>query len=262
MDAIGDLVARERRGERLALRSPAASRAVDYHDFCTTAWKAGNALRYLGVGPGALVAVAPDPTSVPVLTFLGAAQLGAVTRFEPVADGSARVVVVPSDREGAFSLPPESKLVVYGGDPASPTVTHWEGTVWSENPSFPPTDVDPDAPALESADGRHSHADLLAAAEAVVSEFDVHPEDAVTTDAPLSDPRAVVAGVVAPLLARATVVLGGGGGDAGVAGESGSDEYDEGSAGGDSGGNSRGDSGDDAGEGADPTVVPVSAVSL
>jgi acyl-coenzyme A synthetase/AMP-(fatty) acid ligase len=208
MDVIGDLVARERRGDDLAVRAPAADRAIDYHDFCTTAWKAGNVLRYLGVGRGALVAVAPDPLPEPVLTFLGAAQLGAVTRFDPVADGSARAVVVHRDREGDFDLPPGSKLVVYGGDPSDPTVTHWEGTVWSENPVFPPTDVDPGDAALATADAEYSHADLLAAAGAVVDDYGFGPGDAVGTDAPLSAPRGLVAGVVAPLLAGATAVLG------------------------------------------------------
>lgn len=207
MDVIGDLVARERRSERLAVRTPATDRALDYHDFCTTAWKAGNFLRYLGVGRDTLVAVAPDPLPEPVLTFFGAAQLGAVTRFEPVADGSARAVVVGCDREDEFDLPPESKLAVYGGEPSSPTVAHWEGTVWSENPAFPPTDVAPEATALVTADETYSHADLLSAARSVASSLDLSPNDTLRVEASLSDPRAVGGGVLAALLVGGTVSL-------------------------------------------------------
>jgi len=207
MDVIGDLVGRERRGERLAVRTPAADRALDYHDFCTTAWKAGNFLRYLGVGRDALVAVAPDPLPEPVLTFFGAAQLGAVTRFEPVTDGSARAVVVGRDREGEFDLPPESKLAVYGGEPSSPTATHWEGTVWSENPAFPPTDVSPEATALATGDGAYSHADLLSAAGSVASSLDLAPTDTLRVESALSDPRAVAGGLLAGLLVGGTVSL-------------------------------------------------------
>jgi hypothetical protein len=206
MDVIGDLVARDRRSERLAVRAPAADRALDYHDFCTTAWKAGNFLRYLGVGRAVLVAVAPDPLPEPLLTFFGAAQLGAVTRFEPVTDGSARVVVVHRDRESAVELPPESKLAVYGGEPSSPTVSHWEGTVWSENPSFPPTDVAPDATALRTGDEAYSHADLLGAARSVVASLDLSRADTLRVAASLADPRAVAA-LLAPLLVGGAVSL-------------------------------------------------------
>ena len=207
MDAIGDLVARERRSERLAVRTPATDRALDYHDFCTTAWKAGNFLRYLGVGRDALVAVAPDPLPEPVLTFFGAAQLGAVTRFEPVTDGSARAVVVGRDREAEFDLPPESKLAVYGGEPSSPTVTHWEGSVWSENPAFPPTDVSPDAAALTTGDETYSHADLLSTAGSVASTLGLRPTDTLRVEASLSEPRAVAGGLLAALLVGGTVSL-------------------------------------------------------
>lgn len=204
---VGDLLTRDRRGDRDAVVVTGGDRRLSYHDFVTTAWKTGNFLRYLGVAPGALVAVAPDPLPEPVLTFLGAALLGARTRFEPVTDGSARAVVVHREDEAALDLPPETKLAVYGGPPTEPTTTHWEGTVWSENPAFPPTAVAADDVALESATETFSHGDLVGAASAVAAELSLEPGVVLRVEAPLSAPRSVAGGVLAPLASGATVAL-------------------------------------------------------
>jgi hypothetical protein len=218
-DVLGDLVARERRTAGPALRAFPADgpdRTYSYRDLCTTAWKAGNFLRYLGVrgarettgadDPGRVVAVAPDPLPEPVATFLGAALLGAVTRFEPRDDGSARATVVHAADEGSYDPPPGSKLAVYGGEPSRADVAHWEGQVWSENPRVHPAAVEPDDAAL-LVDDRHAHDDLLAAGRDVADRLSLAAGDRVSVRATLADPRTVVAGVLAPLLAGATVVL-------------------------------------------------------
>ncbi|MFC5367379.1 AMP-binding protein [Salinirubrum litoreum] len=214
MHVLGDLVARERRSDHPALRT-AGGRRYSYHDFCTTSYKAGNFLRYLGVRAGDTVAVEPDPVPEPTLTFFGAVQLGAATRFDPgvsrrpeVGGDPPRATVVPVERESAFSLPPGHKLAVYGGSPESPQVAHWEQEVWSENPAFPPTEVDPESPALLTADGSESsHEDLLAVARRVVAETGLGEHDEVAVRGSLSDPGVVAGGVIAPLLAGATVVF-------------------------------------------------------
>lgn len=214
MHVLGDLVARERRSDRPALRT-SGGRRYSYHDFCTTSYKAGNFLRYLGVRAGDTVAVEPDPLPEPILTFFGAVQLGAATRFDPsvsrrsdtAGEEPPRATVVPVDRESAFSLPPGHKLAVYGGSPESPQVAHWEQEVWSENPAFPPTEVDPASAALVGDDGAASHETLLAAARRVVAETGLGDHDEVAVRASLSEPAVVVAGVLAPLLAGATVVF-------------------------------------------------------
>lgn len=232
---VGDLVARERRAEAPALRSFEAGdeRTVRYRDCVTTAAKAGNVLRHLGVrgrdavdaaptpddptGAPApwLVAVAPDPRPEPLLTFLGAAAVGAVGRFDPDA-GDARVCVVGAGDREAYDPPPGTTLVVYGDDPAASGTVHWESEVWSENPATPPAGVAPDDPALV-ADRHHTHAELLAAARTVVDRLDLAPGDGVALRASLADPRAVAAGVLAPLLAGGVVVLPDGEPRAGVA---------------------------------------------
>jgi len=215
---LGDLFVRERRAEGLALRAltPAGlDRTYSYRDALTTAWKTGNFLRHLGVrGVGeapedrvSTVEIAPDPLPEPILTLLGAAGLGARTTFRPRAEGRARVTVVDVDAEDRYDPPPGSKLAVYGGAPTAPDVDHWEQEVWSENPRAHPARVDPNDTVLVAGDTRHSHTAVLDAARSVVEAAGLDPGDRVAVRGDLSDPRVVVAGVVAPLYAAATVVL-------------------------------------------------------
>jgi hypothetical protein len=215
---VGDLLARERRTRGLALRAltpDGLDRTYSYRDALTTAWKAGNFLRHLGVrGVGeapeervSTVEVAPDPLPEPVLTFLGAAGLGARTAFDPRADGRARVTVVGVGDEGRYDPPPGSTLVAYGGAPGAPGTEHWEQEVWSENPRAHPARVDPGETVIVADDDRFGHAAVLEAARSVVERADLDPGDRVAVRAGLGDPRVVVAGVVAPLLAGATVVF-------------------------------------------------------
>ncbi|MFC6988770.1 acetyl-CoA synthetase [Haloplanus sp. GCM10025708] len=215
MDVVGDIVARDRRSDRPALRVATRNRQYSYRDACTTSWKAGNVLRYLGVHEGDRVDVAPVPSPQPLFTFFGSALLGAVTAVDGLGDGS--VVVVPADREAAFDPPPGSDLVVFGDAPSDPSATHWEGTVWSENPAFPPVPVSPSTPALRAADGVYTHRDLLDAAERVVDDADFDESRSVAVRAPLSDPRTLVAAVLAPLSAGGDVVLPDGAASADVA---------------------------------------------
>ncbi|UIO98989.1 AMP-binding protein [Halobaculum sp. CBA1158] len=221
LSLVGDLVARERRSERPALHAAALDRTYSYFDLCNTACKAGNVLSHVGVREGDRLVVDADPHPQAVFTFLGAALLGAVTEFDsdPGRECDARAVVVPVEREDEFDLPGGSKLVAFGGDPVRPATTHWEEEVWSENPAFPPTFHDPSEPILRGRvgdaagdaagdDGRtYSHADLLAAAGDAVDALDLDADSRVGVRAPLSDPRTVAAGVLAPLAAGGVIAL-------------------------------------------------------
>ncbi|MFC7070221.1 acetyl-CoA synthetase [Halobaculum lipolyticum] len=208
---VGDLVARERRSERLALSAAELDRTYSYFDLCNTACKVGNVLSHRGVREGDRLVVDPVPLPEPVLTFLGAALLGAVTEFDadPGRECDARAVVVPVDREPEFDLPGGSKLLCFGGDPERPATTHWEQEVWSENPAFPPTFHDPADPVLRDpdADRAYSHAALLDAARAAADALALDGDSRVAVRAPLSDPRTVAAGVLAPLLVGGAVSL-------------------------------------------------------
>jgi acyl-CoA synthetase (AMP-forming)/AMP-acid ligase II len=220
MRVLGDIVARDRRSDEVALRVDATGREFSYRDFCTTAWKAGHALSHCGVHAGARVALDPEPAPQPLLTLFGAACLGARVTFDTAAE--SRAVLVPAAREGEVARRPERKVVVYGDAPDDPGIVHWERTVWSENPVRPPGERDPDEAVLDSEEPRsassrtqsddadaatYTHREVLAAATSVADATGIDSGTSVALQAPLTDPRAVVAGVVAPLAAGGTVVL-------------------------------------------------------
>ena len=206
MDAsvVGDLLPRDRRRDQPALVVPASDREMSYRDLFTTAYKSGNVLRFLGVRADSVVAIEPTAAPEPLLAFLGAAQLGAVATFDPGADG--RVTLVPVERETDYSPAAGSKLAVYGGPPESPVTTHWEQEVWSENPGFPETAVDPDSAVLRADGAAYSHRDLLAAAEGVGDDLALDGDARLAIRTPLAAPATVV-GVLAALAAEGTAVL-------------------------------------------------------
>ncbi|WP_380676819.1 AMP-binding protein [Salinigranum sp. GCM10025319] len=211
MEVLGELVARDRRSRRPALSIVGTDRSISYHDFCTTAYKAGNVLRYLGVREGSTVAVAGPVGPQPVWAFYGTAQLGAVTRFVADADDRSlvdapRVLLLPVDDEDRVDPPAGTKLATYGGAPGQPTTLHWEKELWSENPAVHPTEVAPSDPLL-SAGKTYTHGAVLDAARAVVGRFDLDADSRVVVRGPLSEPSVVVAGLVAPILAGGTVVV-------------------------------------------------------
>jgi len=214
MNVIGDLVARERRREDLALRTDSRAGSYSYAKCCTNAWKAGNLLRHYGVRGDATVAVDSgdadsDLTPPPILALFGAALLGATVRFDPPETPEARVLVAPTERLDRYGAAPGTQVLGYGAVPDDPEVVHFEEQLWSENPTEPPDVVASDAVALAVAGSERgfTHERLLDSAETVVSEYDIDPESEVVIRAPLSDPGTVVAGVLAPIRAGGTVVL-------------------------------------------------------
>ncbi|MGM0604873.1 MAG: acetyl-CoA synthetase [Halobacteriota archaeon] len=207
METVPEVLDRDRRNSTAAVECPTLDRVMSYHDFITTAYKSGNVLRYLGVGPGAVVAIDPRLTPEALLAFFGAAQLGAIATFDPTAS-DARVVLVPVDRESELDPGPQTRLAVYGGVPKSPQTTHWEASVWSENPAFPSTTISPDAAVLRRRDRELTHRQVGAAAESIVETYALGSGDAVVFESALTDPRTVAAGVLAPLSIGATAVCG------------------------------------------------------
>ncbi|MFW5948841.1 MAG: hypothetical protein ACOCSD_04515 [Halolamina sp.] len=239
MDTVGELLGRERRSDRPAL--VIGDRERSYHELITNAYRAGNVLRYHGVGEGRTVAVAPVPDLPPVLTFLGAAMLGAATRFAPVAgiDAGDRLVLVQAAEQAEYDPAPGTKLAVFDGvdgrrpsadrtqsddgdenrrfssanqtqsddDADAAETIDWAESVWSENPAFPPTDLDPGTPLLVDDGGVVSHGDALAAATIIADRHGIDGGSRVVLRSSLADPGAVVAGLVAPVLVGGVAVL-------------------------------------------------------
>ena len=208
-DALGDIVGRDRRSTEPALRAPGAGRLYDYRRFCTNAWKVGNFLRHLGVRGGDGVIIADDPAPEAVLTLYGAALLGAVVRFGPSTDpGDVRALVVPASALDAHEVGPSTKPVVYGDAPGDPSVAYFERDVWSENPTMPPDTVAAGDDLLWTADAAHTHGELLGAARTVVDRHGIDAGDDIAVAGSFADPGTVAAGLVAPILAGATISVG------------------------------------------------------
>lgn len=214
METLADLVARDRRSDHPALL--AAGREMDYRRFCTTAWKASNYLRHLGVGGDRGVVTLANRSPPPLLTFFGAALLDVPTRFvdavddipAAIAETDARAVLVPAEVQVRVEPPAGTTLVVYDGEAETPTTDHWETGVWSENPAFVPSSATPSSTALLTATGSVSHGELLAAAKDFTESSSLDADDTVAVESSLADPRTIAAGVVAPLLVGGTVQLG------------------------------------------------------
>lgn len=242
-DVLGDLVAPSRRSDAVAYRHadvPARSQTAD--SLCGLAWRTANLLRLYGVHAGATVGIvdAPkhpdcDPATDPVersgtpipeviVGLFGAALLGGVVRFDPPDSFDGSALLGPAAWTDDYDVGPACTVLAYGGPPSDPSVVHFESEVWSETPIAPPESVSPDVPALATDDRTFSHATLLGAADDVVEEYGFDAGDAVVVDAPLARPGTVVAGVIAPLLAGATIQVGGEGdhrvGDGGIDPES------------------------------------------
>ncbi|APX96182.1 hypothetical protein [Natronorubrum daqingense] len=208
---VDELLTRDRRDDRTALED-ATGRPFDYHWVCTTAWQSGNFLRHAGVRNGVTVGVVGDGP-LALLAFFGTTLLEGATRFEPPADltdeEDFRALVAPVDdlESGEYALPRGAQRVGYGAKPEEPDIHHFDAGVWTENPSFPPLDVDPETEILTDGERTVSHGEVLEAAEDVVSASGLEAGERVVVRNPLSDLETVVAGVVAPLLVGGTVVL-------------------------------------------------------
>ncbi|KAB7514770.1 acetyl-CoA synthetase [Halosegnis rubeus] len=204
---LADVLARDRRSDRLAHLHAPSGRSYDYRRFLTTAWKSGLFFRNEGVRGGMAVAIAGDPIPETVLSFLGAGLLGATVEFEPdtLSEGT-KALVAPTGRIREFDTGPGTRLVGYGAEPDDPSVSYWERDVWSENPTLPPDRVAPEDPLLRTDGVTYGHADLLEAATAVATEYGLDADDEVVIRTPLTDAGTVV-GLLVPLVAGATLVV-------------------------------------------------------
>ncbi|MFC4405584.1 AMP-binding protein [Haloarchaeobius iranensis] len=208
METLADVLARDRRSDAPALFADGpTTQRYDYRRFLTTAWKTGNLLHKRGVRTGAEVAIVPSPRAQPVLTFLGASLLGAVTTFDPPKAVEARAFVAPTDRLGEFDIAPGTATVGYGTDPENPAHDYWEGGVWSENPTMPPEPTAPSDPILDDGDRQYTHGDLVAGAEWAADELGLTAENTVVVSGRVASPAVLAAGVIAPLVAGASIRL-------------------------------------------------------
>lgn len=222
METLADVlaVARDRDGDAFT----AAGRTTGYscREFATTAWKAGNLFRHYGVRTGSRVAVVVGPKAPgdadepgvlgaspdPLLATLGATLLGGVGTFDPDGEFDGDALVAPDGWLDDVETTPGCTRIAYGGPPEAPDVVHFEQATWSQNPVAPP-----EAEGLASTDpalvdgAEYSQGDLLDRARTVVDAHDLAAGDRVAVTGRV-DADVFAAGIVAPLLAGATIVGG------------------------------------------------------
>ena len=245
-ETLKELVAAAKDREGTVLDAAERSAPYSYREFATNCFRAGNLLGHYGVHPGATVTVAVGPKEAPgdsgaedgetsdgetsddgtgddaigflgaaepLLAILGGASVGATVDVTPAAPVESRALVAPAWR--SFETAPRCSTLAYGGPPEDPAVAHFEAELWSENPTAPPEHVDPEDPALRADGESYSHETLLAVTGDVVAEHGLDETSRVLLSASLTDPGALVAGVLAPLSVGATVVLPDGADDGG-----------------------------------------------
>ncbi|MDQ2051895.1 hypothetical protein RBH26_15560 [Natronolimnohabitans sp. A-GB9] len=212
---VDELLTRELRAEHTSLID-ATGREFDHHWLCTTAWKSGNFLRHSGVREDVTVGiVGENPLSL--LAFFGTTLLEGTSRFDPPTDltevDDFRALVAPVHKleSDTYDLPRGAQRVGYGAKPEEPDIHHFDAGVWTENPAFPPLDIDPERTILTDGERTVSHRGILEAASDVVDEYDLEAEDRVVVRAPFSKPETIAAGVLAPLIADGVIVLTGDG---------------------------------------------------
>jgi hypothetical protein len=220
METLQDLVAagRERGGRVLDIESRPAP--YTYRDLCTNVWKAGNLFCHYGVHVEGELDVAVGPkaevggremagyidASESLLAVLGGGFVGGSVDIAPTEPVETSVLVAPDHWE--MEVTPRCTSLAYGGPPTEPDVEHFERNVWSENPIEPPESVRPDQTVVRFESGvTLTHHDLLASAAELISEYQLDETTTVSLTAPLTDPGALVAGLVAPLAAGATIVV-------------------------------------------------------
>ena len=213
-------------------------RAFDTDRLITTAWKSGNFLRHTGIRHGTTVGVVGDGPMA-LIAFFGATLLGGRVQFDPPNDCTTiegfRTLVAPADVIDRYTVAPGIQRVCYGGVPPEPAVHHLERGLWSENPSFPPVEIDTETPLLSygsppimpgtstksdeaKATDRPtetpeptstiSHGMAIDRARSFAAKNGIEPGTRVLVRDSFADPRVLVAGVIAPLVAGGTVVLG------------------------------------------------------
>lgn len=205
MDVLWKLLARDRRREAVACRLGADERVYDYDRFLTTAWRAGNYLRHLGVREGVVVGIAEDRIPETLLAALGSGLLGATAWFDPPLGADLQAMVAPAGEIEVQSGLGGCQRVAYGGSVADPSIERFEEGIWSENPTVPPERPGPETTILTDGNRSYSQHQLLKAATRFAQRDEVGEGTAVVVRAPLDDPGVFI-GILGTLRASATVV--------------------------------------------------------
>jgi hypothetical protein len=169
-------------------------------------YKTTNFLRYRGIHDGSVVALADVRVPQIVFAFLAVGLLGGRVTFE--LDREAGTVIGPTPEIEARDFGAATTRIGFGTAPADPSVAYLEREMWSETAHVPPISVDPGRQLFADPDA-WTQERAMATADNLADNLDA--SSVVGIRRSLCPPGTVVAGILAPLLADATILLSPGG---------------------------------------------------
>lgn len=206
MDTVRAFLTARADDNRVAIGAPAAGEKVYTYDrLCETAAGAANVLAEVGVGPDSFVAIAPERSAETAIAFLASASLGATVWFGGPGRVPVDAVVAPTPIVAEYTAPPGAGLIGFGAKPEHDDVIHFERAAWSAADDLPDVTATPAMRVLTDGEVEYTQRKLLDVADAIAEERAFEEDLSVVTRASLTDPRAVVAGILAPLVGGATV---------------------------------------------------------
>lgn len=211
MEVLGDvLLAREsgttEHSSRLEIPGDSSTRYTSER-FSRMAKKTANYLARYGLGPDRPLGLVDDTAPAPVLGLYAAGLLGAPVGFGVSAIENVACLIGPMALLERLDIPPRIEVVGYGIPGDDPRIPSFEETVTRENPGFLRTPIDRSTPLIQTDDQPYNHRAVLDSAKRVVSEHSLDAGNRVTVRAPMSEPGTIVTGLVAPVIADATIVL-------------------------------------------------------
>lgn len=206
MNTLRDILADAVNNTDLAIGAPAAGeRVYTYEQLAETSRSLATVFAEAGIDADSVVAIAPAPAAETVIGFLSATALGAQVRFSPPARAAIAGVFGPTETVAAFQVPDDALRVGFGERPDADRITHFGTAVWKADADPIDAPVVPTTPALSDGSHQYTHRALLQAANAVIDARDITTETEIAVRGPLTDPRTIVAGFIAPLVAGGTI---------------------------------------------------------
>lgn len=160
-----------------------------------------------GVTTDSLVAVTPAPAPETVIGVFAAASLGATVRVIGPSRAPVAAVLGPTAEAERYETPPDALTVGFGARPDSDSTVRFERAVYRAEPHTTESPVVPSTTALSDGNTTFTHHMLLEAAQTVANETPLTAGTKLAVRAPLTDPRTITGGILAPLAVRGSVLF-------------------------------------------------------
>lgn len=206
MNTLRNLVDRCADQKGVAIGTPETGDQVYTYDrLAETTYSLARVLSDRDINEDSLVAIAPTGGPETVVGLLGAAIVGARVRFSGPAKAPVDALFAPADIIDRYQVPADAVRIGFGSRPENDQTLYFGRTVWKADPNPPEAPVLPTTTALTDGEYAYSHRAMIRAARKAIDARDMDQEMTIVLRAPLTDPRAVAGGIVAPLIAGGTL---------------------------------------------------------